>query len=96
MRSIHYTKENTMEISENHVVLPREDFHELNTAAHDDPSVGTRVASTTQTFFVFGALAAGVTGAAFGVAKATDWLEERRTKRTIRLAEAKAASTKQS
>lgn len=84
-----------MELNENHVVLPREDFNELNTAAHNDPSVADRVASTTQTFFVFGALAAGVTGAAVGIAKATDWLEERRYKRAVRLAETKTA-TKQS
>jgi len=80
-----------MELNENHVVLPREDFIELNTAANTDPTVADRVASTTQTFFVFGALAAGVTGAAYGIAKATDWLEERRYKRTVRLAETKTA-----
>lgn len=77
--------------NENYVVLPREDFHELNTAAHDDPTVAERVASTTQTFFVFGALAAGVSGAAFGIAKATDWLENRRFKRTHRLDEYQTA-----
>ena len=80
-----------LSITNEHVVLPREDFNELNTAAHTDPSVADRLASTTQTFFVFGAVAAGVTGAAFGVAKATDWLEERRYKRNVRTAETKTA-----
>jgi len=85
-----------MELNENHVVLPREDFIELNTAAHTDPSVGDRIASTTQTTLVFGALAAGVTATAFGIAKATDWLEERRYKRATRTSEKTTTATKQS
>lgn len=85
-----------MELTDKHVVLPEETFNELNTAAHNDPTVAERVASTTQTFFVFGALAAGVTGAAVGIAKATDWLEERRLKRTIALRENAKTATKQS
>lgn len=79
-----------MELNESHVVLPQETFTELNTAAHTDPSLADRAATTAQTFMVFAGLAAGVAGASFGVAKATDWLDERRHKRAVRLHEIKS------
>lgn len=73
-----------MQLNENHVVLPREDFNELqNTAYNNTMSPADRVASTAQTFLVFGGLTAGIIGSAFGIAKATDWLEKRRHERTM-------------
>lgn len=73
-----------MQLNENHVVLPREDFNELSATAHNNTMTpADRAASTIQTFIVFGGLVAGVAGSAFGVAKATDWLEKRRHARTM-------------
>lgn len=81
-----------MELSNEHVALPREDFIELSRAAYEpQPTPADRVASTAQTFMVFGGLAAGVTAGAFGISKATDWLEERRIKRADRHLKTKTA-----
>ena len=86
-----------MQLESSHVALPSEDFRELTRAAYENTEItpADRVASTAQTFMVFGSLAAAVTGAAFGVAKATDWLEDRRFQRAVRKAE-KQDATKQS
>lgn len=70
----------------NSVILPREDFLELQAAAYNpnDTTLATRVASTTQTTIVFAVLAGAVTAGSFGVAKAMDWYEERSLKRWMR------------
>lgn len=74
------------------VIMPREDFVELSRVAFDNhhvPSVGERAASVAQTTLVFGGLAAVVIGSSYGIAKATDWLEERRLQRDNKRAQAR-------
>ena len=69
------------------VIMPREDFIELSTVAFDNshvPSASERVANVLQTTFLFGAMAGAVAAGTWGWAKATDWLEERRTARFVR------------
>ena len=74
-----------MQLSNEHDALPREDFLELTAAANDNkPSAGERIANTAQAGIIFGFMAGGVVASAFGIAKATDWLEERRVKRADR------------
>lgn len=74
-----------MKLSNDHVVLPAETFHELSTAAYENtPTPGDRAASVAQTFLVFGAIAGAVTLGSFGVAKVQDWAEERRFQRETR------------
>lgn len=70
----------------NSVIMPREDFIELSTVAFDNshvPSFGERTGSIIQTTFVLGAVAASVTAAAWGISKATDWLENRQHERRM-------------
>lgn len=73
----------------NHVILPREDFVELQQAAWDQPDVPFKKQmqnTANMTLFMFGAAAA----VGFGTltwAKAVDWLEERQLKRKMREAE---------
>lgn len=64
---------------ENSVILPREDFVELQEAAWAMPSTtpGERVASTVQTSIICFAVAAAVTAGTWGWAKACDWKDER-------------------
>ena len=60
------------------VILPREDFLELEAAAFDQHFSGKeRVAQTAQPFAVFVGLAAAVTAGAAAVAKVRDWYETR-------------------
>lgn len=65
----------------NSVILPREDFYELQATANQPQSLGERLAGTAQTTVVFTVLVGAVTAGSFGVAKAVDWLEQRRFKR---------------
>lgn len=68
------------------VIIPREDLIELQTAAFDNshvPTVGERVGNTTQALVTFAGIAAAITGATWGWAKANDWLENRRHKRDL-------------
>lgn len=71
-----------MNLSES-VILPREDFIELQTAAWDQtpPSLSTRAAQSAQTTYVCVMLATVVVGATWGCTKAVDWLENRRLAR---------------
>lgn len=66
---------------DNHVILPVEEFTELQAAAYDNPTITDRIATSAQTIVFFGAVAGAFVGGAWGVTKATDWLEERRVKR---------------
>lgn len=68
---------------EGHYLVPREDFIELQEVAYNQPtpSAGERVGSVLQTTAVFAGIAAAVTGCSWGIAKATNWLEERRVAR---------------
>lgn len=68
------------------VILPREDFYELSTVAFDNHRVvpiSERAAQVTQTSLVVGAIAAAAVGAAWGINKANDWLENRRYDRRV-------------
>ena len=67
----------------NSVILPREDFVELQTAAWDQtpPTASERAASILHTTILVGSIAGAVTAGTWGWAKAVDWLEERRIKR---------------
>lgn len=64
---------------ENSVILPREDFVELQEAAwaQTPATTGERVASTVQTTIICFAAAAAVTAGTWGWAKACDWKDER-------------------
>lgn len=74
-----------MELSES-VIMPREDFLELQVAAWDQtpPTLSTRVAQATQATYVCVMLGAVVVGVTWGMTKAVDWLDERELKRQIR------------
>lgn len=74
-----------MKLSPDHVALPREDYIELTSAAYDQTpaTVGERVGSTVQTTAMVLGLSAAVTAGTWGWAKAVDWLEERRLRRTL-------------
>lgn len=68
------------------VIIPREDFVELETAAYDNshvPTAGERVAQTLQTGGVLGLMAACVVAGTWGWAAGVDWLEARRQRRFI-------------
>jgi hypothetical protein len=70
----------------NSVIMPREDFIELSTVAFDNshvPTAGERVATTVQTLTVFSGLAAAVTAATWGWAKAVDWREKKQHEREL-------------
>lgn len=68
---------------EGHYIVPREDFLELQQVAYDQPTptAGERFGSVMQTTAVFAGLAGAITACSWGIAKATDWYEERRSQR---------------
>lgn len=67
---------------DNHVILPREDFLEMQSAAmHVSTSVSDRVAGTLHTTAVLTVMSAAIVGTTWGVAKAMDWFETRRLAR---------------
>lgn len=68
----------------NSVILPREDFYELQTSALAPMSTGQRIAGTIQTTVIFGAMTGVAVATVWSWAKATDWLEERQFQRAIR------------
>lgn len=70
----------------NHVILPREDFIELQTAAWDHPQlpVKDRFVNTANTSLVFLAMAGAVTLGTLGWAKALEWREEKAFQREAR------------
>lgn len=63
----------------NSVIMPREDFIELQTAAWDQLplSVKDRVATTIQTTSICLGIATAVVAGTWGWAKAMDWLDQR-------------------
>ena len=65
------------------VILPREDFMELQIAAWDStpPSVKDRALNSAQTTLVFAVMSGAVVAGCWGWAKATDWLEEKNFRR---------------
>ena len=68
----------------NSVIMPREDFVELETAAFDNshvPSASERVGQTLQAGGVFAFMAGAVIAGTWGWAAGVDWLERRRQKR---------------
>jgi hypothetical protein len=70
----------------NSVIIPREDFLELQTVAFDNshvPSFGERAGAITQTLAVFAGVAGMVTFATWGWAKANDWREKRQYEREL-------------
>jgi hypothetical protein len=86
-----------MELSPDHVVLPRETYLELQEAAMitSPMSKSERLGSIFQTTAVFTGVALAFTGSVWGWAKAKDWLEERNFQRRIRSGEVKDHSKKQ-
>jgi hypothetical protein len=80
-----------MELSPDHVVLPREDFLELQEAAMTAvPLSGKdRLGSVLQTTAVFTGIAVAFTASVWGWVKAKDWLEERNFQRRVRAGEIK-------
>lgn len=68
----------------NSVIVPREDFIELETAAYQNnhvPDAAERVGQTLQTAGVFALMTAAVVGGTWGWAAGVDWLEKRRQAR---------------
>ena len=78
----------------NSVILPREDFIELQQVAWDSTpaAVKTRVAQTIQSTTTMVGAAAIFVGATWGWVKAMDWLDGRRTANKIYEAETIAAA----
>lgn len=69
----------------NSVIIPRDDFLELEAAAYTAPpkTVGDRAAATVQTTLWFAAAAAAVTAGSWGWAKAVDFRERRQHERQM-------------
>lgn len=63
------------------VVLPADDFRELQATAHQNLTLGERAASTAQTSLVFGAIAGAFVAASWGFARAVDWRDRRKHER---------------
>lgn len=69
----------------NSVIMPREDFIELQTAAWDnDQTVGDRALATLQTTLVFTAIAGCVAASSWAYAKAMNWKDEKAFERAMR------------
>lgn len=68
------------------VIIPREDFLELQTAAYNQPPASgkERIGNALQIIVFCSAAAAAVTAASWGWAKAVDWREERAFQRSQR------------
>jgi hypothetical protein len=69
----------------NSVLVPRDDFMEMQEAAFSTPPLSTkdRIATTATTVVVSAALAGAVTAAAWGWYKAMDWYDKRAIARQI-------------
>jgi hypothetical protein len=71
----------------NSVIMPREDFVELQTVAWDKSQVVTpfaeRAGTALTTTVFFAGAAAAVSVSVWAYAKATDWLDERSLRREI-------------
>lgn len=68
----------------NSVIMPREDFYELQASACTPATTSQRIAGTIQTAVIFGSLSAAFTAGVWSWAKAVDWLEERQLQRKMR------------
>lgn len=77
----------------NCVTLSLDDFAELHNAAYN-PTPLERVASVTQTTFVLCVCAGVVTLGGYGLAKVSDWREERTFQRAMRKADHSGTSSK--
>lgn len=75
----------------NSVIMPREDFLEMQAVAWNQPTPSgkERVAQTAQTTLIFAAMSGAVVAGSYGWAKAMDWLDEKRFQRKMRENEAK-------
>lgn len=80
----------------NSVILPREDFIELSTAAwdHHPTPVAERVATTIQTTIVCSVLALAFSGATWAWYKAMSKLDREQTENEIAASEARANAYK--
>lgn len=67
-----------------HVIVPREDFNELQSAAFDNATIGERVATAAQSTLFLGSAAGAFVLASWGWAKAMDWREERKFQRAVK------------
>lgn len=67
----------------NHICLPREDYYEMVASAYNNPTNGQRVAQVLQNTTVFAGVAGMFVAAAWGWAKAVDWLDKKETERLI-------------
>lgn len=78
---------------DNSVILPREDFLELQSAAYDQdqPSAAQRVATTIQITAISAGMAAAYGIGVWTYAKALDWKDERSHKREMEMLKAKLA-----
>ena len=72
----------------NSVIIPKEDFYELETAAYTSPPTTTasKVGTTVQFLLFFAAATAAGSAMSWQWAKANDWLDEKQTERKLRLA----------
>jgi hypothetical protein len=86
---ISHEKSIEMELSPDHVVLPRQDYLDLQEAAMlSTPMSGSeRLGAVVQTTAVFAGLSLAFTGAAWGWVKAKNWLDERNFQRRVRAGE---------
>lgn len=73
----------------NHILLPREDYIELQERAWDNTPMTAkdRAGSMLQTTFVLAACAGAYTAGVWMLAKSRDWLEERNFERKVRSGE---------
>lgn len=78
-----------MELSPDHVVLPKDNYLELQEAAFLSPAMTTqeRLGSMAQVAVIFASIAGAATASVWGWAKAKDWLEERNFQRRVRSGE---------
>jgi hypothetical protein len=70
----------------NSVIIPREDFIELQTVAFDnqhDTTVGERIGTIIQTTTVLAGVAGAFAAASWGWAKAMDWYETKQHERKL-------------
>jgi hypothetical protein len=69
----------------NSVIIPREDFLELQAVAWDStpPAAKERIGSTIQTTFICMGVAAAVSAGTWGYATAMNWKDERTLRRAM-------------
>jgi hypothetical protein len=69
----------------NSVILPRDDFAELQEAAWNQPAatLKERAGGTAQMLIICAGIAGAITAASWGWAKAMDWREEKELQRAM-------------